>query len=306
MTTRQNLTIILTRGDIIMKNLLGAHISIAGGLDKAIDRAEVLGIDCMQIFTKSNRSWNAKPLCLDGAKAFKSRLENSNIKEVIVHASYLINVASEKKSVEERSRAALIDELNRCSQLGIRNLVLHPGNRGGNTEDAGINKIALNINKALEQTESTKILLENMAGQGSSTAHSFENIAKIYEKIEDKDRVGACFDTCHAFAAGYDLKDNYEKIILQFDEIVGLEKLIAVHLNDSKKPLGSKVDRHENIGKGFLTEKAFKNIMLDKRLANKIKILETPIKESEQEYAAEINRLTALCSTSAQISAKEI
>jgi deoxyribonuclease IV len=277
-----------------MKNLLGTHISIAGGLYKSIERATQLDINCMQIFTKSNRMWKAKPLCPNDISAFKNKLQSSQIKEVIVHAGYLINIASDNNAVEEQSKLALIDELERCEALGIKSLVLHPGNSGKATESAGIKKITTNINLALSKTKTTRILLENMAGQGSSIAHSFENIAKIYDGIEEKNRVGICFDTCHAFAAGYDLKDNYENVWQLFHETIGLDKLIAIHLNDSKKPLGSRIDRHENIGKGYLTEAAFQNIINDARFKNTIKILETPIEIDENDYKKDLATLTSL------------
>lgn len=277
-----------------MKNLLGTHISISGGFDKSIERAESIDIDCMQIFTKSNRMWAAKPITEYDALNFRSTLNKSKIRTVIAHASYLINVGSENNDTAEKSTLALVDELTRCELLGIKDLVLHPGNIGSLTPKTGALKIADNINKALLKTNNTRVLLENMAGQGSSIAHTFENMALIYNGIEQKDRVGICFDTCHAFAAGYDLKDNYEQVWKDFNSTIGLDKLVAIHLNDSKKPLGSKVDRHENIGNGFLTKKAFAQIINDPRFFNTIKILETPIEKCESEYKKDLDALQSL------------
>lgn len=277
-----------------MKNLLGTHISISGGFNKSIERAQSIDIDCMQIFTKSNRMWAAKPITKEDVFSFKNCLNKSKIKAVIAHASYLINIGSDSDDISKKSTTALIDELLRCEILGIKDLVLHPGNIGSTPTKTGILKISENINRSLAATNNSRILLENMAGQGSSIAHAFENIAMIYENIEQKNRIGVCFDTCHAFAAGYDLKDNYIQVWKDFDSTIGLDKLFAIHLNDSKKPLGSKVDRHENIGNGFLTKQAFAQIINDPRFFNTIKILETPIEKCELEYTKDLNTLESL------------
>lgn len=277
-----------------MRKLIGTHISIAGGIYKAISRANNIDIDCMQIFTKSNRAWVSKPITTEDAQLFKAALRDSSIKKVIAHASYLINIASDKAEIEKRSVSALVEELNRCQYIGVESLVLHPGNRGEQLEKEGIKKIVENLNKVLDKTKQIKILLENTAGQGSSIAHSFENISEIYTNIEQKERIGVCFDTCHAWAAGYDLLNKYDEVWESFNEIIGLEKLNAIHLNDSKRPLGSRIDRHENIGNGYLTDKVFQQIINDQRFMNIIKILETPIEKDEFDYKRDLSRLESL------------
>jgi deoxyribonuclease IV len=258
--------------------LLGAHISVAGGLDKAFDRAESIGCTTMQIFTKSNRQWFCKPLTDEEIQAFKKRWKSSSINPIIVHAAYLINIASSNPEIAEKSKKALIQELTRCEQLGIPYLVLHPGSNGEDTQSA-LSRVTKQLDAVLQAVPGkSMILLETMAGQGSNLCATFEELATIYKQVTHKDRIGICFDTCHAFAAGYDLKtkEGYEKTWEQFDLLLGMKLLKAIHLNDSKKELGSRVDRHEHIGKGVLTDEAFRLLLNDKRLLNIPKILETP------------------------------
>ncbi len=259
--------------------LLGAHMSVAGGLDQAIVKGESIGCTTIQIFTKSNRQWFAKSLDDQDIIKFKTTLEQSIIKKVIVHAAYLINVASTNPLVKQKSTKALIQELYRCSQLGISYLVLHPGSKGEMNENAATTQIANELNEAIKATpDNTMILLETMAGQGSNLCYRFEQLAAIYAQIENKKRIGICFDTCHAFAAGYDFRsrESYEKLWNLFDTILDISLIKAIHINDSKKNLGARVDRHEHIGKGQLGLEPFRLLFNDPRFFNIPKILETP------------------------------
>ncbi len=261
-------------------HLLGAHTSIQGGVAESIPVAEKLKFTAMQIFTKNNNRWFAKPLTEKEINLFKSRLEKSNIKFVVAHDCYLINLCAKDKEILNKSRTAFIDELERCELLGIPYLNFHPGSHGGEGEDKGIKLIAESINIAHQKTKRYKVssMLEATAGQGTAIGFRFEQLRKIIDLVEDKKRMTVCIDTAHIFAAGYDIKNkkNYKKVIKEFDEIIGLEKLKCFHMNDSKKELGSRVDRHEHIGKGFIGKEGFRNIMNDKRFEKVPKILETP------------------------------
>lgn len=259
--------------------LLGAHMSISGGFDQAIYRGELIGCTAIQIFTKSNRQWNAKPITKSDIQLFRDAWEKSSIKNIVAHASYLINIATPEKATRDKSVSALIQELERCHMLGIPGLILHPGTRGKAPEQESLDQVALMLDEALSQTpHSTEIYLEIMAGQGSSVCTSLENLAYIIKKTTHKKRLGVCIDTCHAFAAGYDLRTSisYEKFWKSFDDLIGFSYLKTIHLNDSKKELGSRVDRHEEIGEGKLGVETFKLIMNDSRLRDVPKILETP------------------------------
>lgn len=267
--------------------LLGAHMSVAGGYEKALIRGESIGCTAIQIFTKSNRQWYAKPIQADEALLFKKTLEQSTIRSVVAHASYLINLASSQKATEQKAIKALADELDRCELLGIKALVLHPGSCGTLTKEEGIKQISINLDKALEQTtSSTMVLLENMAGQGSAIGSTFEELAFIRTNIHHKKRVGFCFDTCHAFAAGYDIstQESYHNVWKSFDALIGLEHLKAIHLNDSKQKLNSNLDRHEDIGKGHIGLSGFEYIINDPALIAIPKILETPKEDLEDDY----------------------
>lgn len=259
--------------------LLGAHTSIAGGFEKALSRGELIGSTAIQIFTKNNRQWLAKPIDDASANLFKKKLKESSIQTVIAHASYLINVGSPNVQLKEKSTQALIDELIRCHKLTIPYLVLHPGTPENSINPEYLAEIAHQINNALESVPgTTMVLLETMAGQGNSIGYQFEQLAYIYMLIEHKDRIGICFDTCHVFAAGYDMrtKEDYEMVWNTFDRILGLPLLKVIHINDSKKECGSRVDRHEHIGKGKLGDVFFKLLFNDSRFFALPKILETP------------------------------
>lgn len=260
--------------------LLGAQVSIAGGLENSIKEGVELGCTAIQIFTRNNRQWSFNVLSDEEVAVFRREQKNSPIKIVVSHASYLINLGSPKKEVLARSLRALTAELTRCHQLKIPYLVLHPGSCLNLETDSCIQQIASYLTQALEQVDgSVTIVLENMAGQGSSIGHTLEQLAAIRQAVPHKKHIGFCFDTCHGFAAGYDLRTekNYHAFWAQFDSLIGLENLKVVHLNDSKKALNSHIDRHEDIGKGEIGLQAFRFIMQDKHLAKIPKIIETPV-----------------------------
>lgn len=259
--------------------LLGAHMSIAGGLEKAIERGESIGCTAIQIFTKSNRQIYAKPITPKEADLFKKTAAASSIQSIVAHASYLINLGSPNESTATQSIKSLITELHRCDQLDIPYLVVHPGSHVGTDEQECLERITANIDSILKQAKTnTMLLLETMAGQGSSVCYRFEDIATIINNSSHGKSLGVCFDTCHTFVAGYDFRTEkaYTDMWHSFDTIIGLEKLKAIHLNDSKKDVGSFVDRHEDIGKGKLGIDTFRFIMNDKRFTDIPKILETP------------------------------
>jgi len=283
---------------INLEHLLGAHTSIAGGVSKSVERAEKLNFTAMQIFTKNNNRWNAKPLEEDEIKRFKSLLSESNIKFVVAHDSYLINLCAKDKTILHKSIEAFIEELQRCELLGIPHLNFHPGAHGGMGEEEGIKIIAESLNTAHQRTKNFKVksMIELTAGQGTALGYKFEQIASIIELVEDKDRISVCIDTAHIFAAGYDIREpeSYEKVISEFDSIIGLNLLKCFHINDSKKELGSRVDRHEHIGKGYIGLNGFRNLMNDERLKHIPKILETPKGKEQKEDIMNIDVLKNL------------
>jgi deoxyribonuclease-4 len=268
-----------------MDQLLGAHTSTAGGVSKSVDLAEKLSFTAMQIFTKNNNRWFQKPLEEKEINAFKSKLKTSKLKFIVSHDSYLINLCAKDKSILKKSRSAFADELKRCELLDIPYLNFHPGVQLGVGEENGIKLIAESINLAHEKTKDFKVssMLETTAGQGTAIGYRFEQLQKIIELVERKERMSVCIDTAHIFAAGYNIKDpkEFKKVIKAFDDIIGLDRLKCFHMSDSKKELGSRVDRHEHIGKGFIGLEGFSNIMNERRLKKIPKILETP-KGNEQ------------------------
>lgn len=280
------------------KLLLGAHMSIEGGFHRALERGVSIGCTVLQIFTKSNRQWHAKPISTEEADLFKKKQKEYNISTVVAHASYLINLASDKEATRNRAVGALVSELDRCQMLGIPFLVLHPGSHIKQGEEKGIELVAAGINEALQKSKSkTIILLETMAGQGSSLGTTFEQIALIKKGVLSSERIGVCLDTCHIFVAGYNLssKESYDKIWNDFEKIIGLKHLKAIHVNDSKKECGSRIDRHDHIGKGKIGKKAFSFLMNDPKLFGIPKILETP-KESLLEDKENMQELYNLIS----------
>ncbi len=260
--------------------LIGAHQSISGGLYKAIELGDTLNCTALQIFTKNSNQWKAKSLTGEDVARFNEAREQSPIQAYVAHVGYLINVASPKEDVHEKSMASLKDEVMRAGRLGLSDLVMHPGAHLGMGEDYAIKRIAEAINRIIGATPdiATRFSLETTAGQGTNVGYSFEQIAEIIDLVEDKGRLSVCFDTCHAFAAGYDLRTrtDFNATFSKFDKIIGLDYLRVFHINDSKKPLGSRVDRHEHLGHGELGLEAFRLLMQDRRFPDVPKILETP------------------------------
>ena len=259
---------------------LGAHLSIAGGLPRAVDRAEASGCQALQIFTKSAGQWRARELPLEEIALFRRRVRQTAIRPVIAHNSYLINVAATDRALRRKSIAALREELDRAELLGLDGLVMHPGSYTSGTERGGLTLIADALASILESRPHgrTRILLEQTAGQGTNLGHRFEHLADIIERLGGSSRVGVCLDTCHLLAAGYDLcsDEGYRETFRQFGRIVGFSRLKAFHLNDSKKPCASRVDRHEHIGKGCLGLEPFRRLVNDPRFAKLPMLLETP------------------------------
>lgn len=260
---------------------IGAHVSIAGGVENAPLNAVEIGAKGFALFTKNQRQWLAPPLKDDMIAAFKHNCrENGYSAEMILpHDSYLINLGQPDKDKREKSIEAFTEELRRCEALGLKYLNFHPGSHLKliSVEEC-LALVADSINRALAETDSAIAVIENTAGQGSNVGSSFEEIARIIEQVKDKKRVGVCLDTCHAFAAGYDLRsdEGYDATMGQFDRVIGFEFLCGMHLNDSKGELGGRLDRHESIGRGKLGLEVFRRIMHDSRIDNIPLTLETP------------------------------
>ncbi|MCA9862782.1 MAG: deoxyribonuclease IV [Thermomicrobiales bacterium] len=251
----------------------------------AIDRAAAFDMTALQIFTKNASRWTAKPIEPAAAEAFRERLAGSDIGFTVAHDSYLINMASPDDALWEKSLNAFQDEMARCSQLGVPYLVTHPGAHMGTGVDAGVRRVAEGLNRLFDEdpTNPTVVLLETTAGQGTTLGSTFEELAGIIDQVENKDRVAVCLDTCHVFAAGYDLRtpETYEATIQAFDDIIGLNRLVTFHLNDSKKGLGLRTDRHAHIGEGELGLEAFRLLLTDPRFAETPGVLETPKDDDE-------------------------
>jgi deoxyribonuclease-4 len=261
-----------------MKRLLGAHVSVAGGLDNAFARGIESGCTALQIFTKNANRWQVKPISDVEASAFRQAWQESGIGPVMAHDAYLINLASPKSDVWEKSKAALRDELMRCAQLGITDLVMHPGAHLGTGVETGLERIRQAFREILPETPGeVRLLLENTAGQGSYFGGDFAHLAALLKGFDEK-RFGVCFDTCHAHAAGYDLssEEGYTQTMAEFDRLVGLEQIMLFHLNDSLKACGSKVDRHAHIGQGTIGRTGFACLMQDQRFVDIPMVLETP------------------------------
>ncbi len=260
--------------------LLGSHMSIAGGVFNALISGQELGCTTIQIFTKSNNQWKARPLTAQEISEFHTKQKETQISPVVAHDSYLINVASPDKVLQKKSMDALLIELQRCEALGSSHLVMHPGSHVGTGEKEGIKRISEAINWLHSEAKdfTVQIALETTAGQGTNLGYRFEQIAEIMNLTEQKNRLAVCLDTCHVFAAGYDIRtfQGCEKTMAEFDKIIGLDKLKVIHFNDSVKDFGSRVDRHEHIGKGKIGLEGFRFFMTDKRFEKIPKILETP------------------------------
>jgi len=258
---------------------IGAHMSVAGGVSKAVDRALVHGCEALQIFTKNASQWRGKPLDPAEVKAFRSRIEQTGIAPVVSHASYLINLATTFATLREQSIAAFIDEMDRADALGLMGVVIHPGTCTAGTEDDALRLIADAIRQAFKARprRRTLVILEHTAGQGRTLGHRFEHLAAIIGHLRGSARVGVCVDTCHLAASGYDIvsESGYRDTFDAFDRLVGIGRLKVFHANDSKKPCGSRVDRHEHIGRGCLGEEPFRRLLHDRRFSGLPILIET-------------------------------
>ncbi|HEX6975308.1 MAG TPA: deoxyribonuclease IV [Vicinamibacterales bacterium] len=265
---------------------LGAHMSIGGGLPRAVDRAVASRCEALQIFTKSAGQWRARALPDDEITLFRRRVEETGIHPVVAHNSYLINLAAASPALRAQSYDALREELDRADALGLAGLVMHPGSHTTGTEPDGLRLIAEGLARLLKERPraTTRILLEHTAGQGTNLGHRFEHLASILERLDGSPRVGVCLDTCHLLTAGYDLcsPEGYARTFDDFDRIVGLDRLAVFHMNDSKKPCGSRVDRHEHIGKGCLGLEPFRMLVNDPRFDALPMLLETPKLETPE------------------------
>ena len=270
---------------------IGAHVSASGGVESAPVNAHEIGANAFALFTKNQRQWVAKPLTQESISLFKENCGkyNFDFRTILPHDSYLINLGHPEEEGLEKSRAAFLDEMQRCEQLGLKLLNFHPGSHLNKISvEACLDIIADSINLTLAKTQGVTAVIENTAGQGSNVGNEFWQLRYIIDRIEDKSRVGVCLDTCHTYTAGYDIVDNYEKVFEDFDTTVGFSYLRGIHLNDSKKPLGSRVDRHDSIGKGLIGLDFFKRFMQDARFDDMPIILETP---DETLWAEEIKML---------------
>ena len=277
---------------------LGAHMSIAGGVDRAFDRGEQVGCDAMQIFTKNSNQWHAAPLTDEVVERYHRRQTETGIHPVVAHSSYLLNLATPDDDLWQKSLNALVLELERCERLSIPYLVIHPGSHMGSGEAAGVARIAAALNLAHERLPDVcvKVTLETTSGQGDHLGYRFEQIAEMIEATEARDRLAVCFDTCHALTAGYDFRtpEGYADVFRQFDAIIGLDRLTVFHLNDSVKDAGSRRDRHAHIGEGFVGLEAFRRLLNDPRFERIPMLLETPKSEDMHEDVDNLARLRAL------------
>ncbi len=280
---------------------LGAHVSVAGGCDLALVRAAELRMTSCQIFTKNASQWVAKPLDPAVVARFHEQRQRTGIERLVAHDSYLINVASPDDAMWGKSRLALLTELDRCDALGVPYLVSHPGGHLGSGEDAGIQRVVQAINRIHDERPDGRaaILLETTAGQGTTLGRTFEQLAAIIDQIADKTRVGVCFDTCHVFAAGYDIRepDAYAATMRAFDDTIGFDRLKVFHLNDSKKGLGSHVDRHAHIGQGELGLAPFAHLLNDPRFVGIPGILETEPEADNAGHKEDLATLRSLVRT---------
>lgn len=263
-----------------MKNI-GAHVSTSGGAENAPENAKKIGAKAFALFTKNQRRWISKPLTDSTIKQFKENCRTGGYDPdiILAHDSYLINLGHPENKALEKSRLAFLEEMQRCEQLGLKYLNFHPGSHLNkiNPNDC-LDRIAESINQVLENTAGVSAVIENTAGQGTNMGHRFDHLARIIDGVQDRSRIGVCLDTCHTYCAGYDIKTaaGFENTLQEFDTIVGIHYLKAMHLNDSKKDFGSRVDRHESIGKGSLGLEPFKFIMNDSRFDHIPMVLETP------------------------------
>ena len=276
--------------------VLGAHLSIQGGVHRAIERGEELGCTALQLFTRNNVQWKTKPLTDDDAARFREAWGASGIGPVLAHANYLINLACPDETISRLSYDGLLTELRHAAALGLQWVVLHPGNHLGSGEEAALRRVAELASRALAETRglSAGLLLETTAGQGSSLGYTFEQLAALLDAIKPRERLGVCFDTCHVFAAGYDISTarRYGSVMRQFDRVIGLDRIEAFHLNDSRRECGSRVDRHAHIGRGQIGLDAFRCLVRDRRFAAVPKLIETPKSDKERKDWDPVNLAT--------------
>lgn len=258
----------------------GAHMSISGGYDQAVAAADAHGMEACQLFTKNNQQWRARPISDAEAAAFRAAVRRSSVRKLLAHASYLINLAAADDEVYHKSIDALVTEVHRAEQLRLDAIVVHPGGHGGAGEEAGLARIVSALDEVHRRRPRSRvrILLETTAGQGNSLGHRFDHLSEVLRRVRAGSRLGVCFDTCHVFAAGYPLapRRNYLATMREFDRLVGLDRIEAIHLNDSVQPLGSRVDRHAGIGRGRLGLEPFALLLNDRRFHALPMILETP------------------------------
>jgi len=258
--------------------MIGAHLSVSGGREEAFKTAATLGCECIQIFVKNQRQWDAKPIAAADITVYLEAQERAGL-PVVAHAGYLINMASPDPAARRKSEDSLIDELGRCEALGIRSLVVHPGSPTDTKAQDGIARIAVSLDKIHHRCPGyiVKILLETTAGQGNAIGYRFDQFSAIIGTVSDESRVGICLDTCHMFAAGYAFgtRSEYEALMSEIDATVSLTRVACIHMNDSKRELGSRVDRHEHIGKGMIGEEGFRHFLNDQRFSGVPMILET-------------------------------
>ncbi|MFH1374737.1 MAG: deoxyribonuclease IV [bacterium] len=280
--------------------LFGAHQSIAGGVHKAIERGKQATCDTIQIFNKSSNQWRAAALKQQDIDTYFELIESTGVKVATSHTGYLINIATPERDLGDKSLKSLQEEMERCRLLRIPNLVLHPGSHVGSGEEPGMSRIAENINRLFDKLNDNQVclLLETTAGQGTNLGYSFEQLAHMIDSVDNQAQMGVCLDTCHVFAAGYPLKDpdDYQRTMERFDKVIGLDRLNIIHLNDSKKEFGSRRDRHEHIGRGFIGRDGFRNIVNDRRLESIPMILETPKGEDLAEDIENLKVLRSLVS----------
>ena len=279
-----------------MDHILGAHMSISGGLHQALLAGRDAGCNAIQLFSKSSNQWHAKPLQPDDIACFKKTREETGVWPAMIHAAYLINLCAPQEAAWQKAVDAFYLEMERAEALEIPYLVVHPGAHVGSGEEAGIARAAKALNEVHRRALGfqLKILIELTAGQGSCIGHRFEHVAKIFDQTDQSDRMGVCLDTAHVFAAGYDLQERYEETLHLFDQQIGLERIKAFHINDCKKELGCRVDRHEHIGQGKMGLAPFSHLMNDSRFIGLPMILETPKGENLEEDRMNLATLRGL------------
>ncbi|MGH7172433.1 MAG: deoxyribonuclease IV [Gemmataceae bacterium] len=276
--------------------LFGAHMSIAGGCHNALLEARARGCDSVQLFTRAPSQWSGRELSDEDVRLFRRTLRQSQLRQAMAHDCYLTNLASPDEALYRRSLETFLVELQRVERLGLRYLVMHPGAHLDSGEETGLARVAAALDEIHSRTPdfTVRVLLETTAGQGSTLGHRFEHLARIIARTAESDRLGVCFDTCHVFAAGYALApaDEYQATMRAFDRTIGLRRLRAFHVNDSRKPRGSRVDRHAHIGRGEMGLEPFRLLVNDRRFRNRPMILETPKEEGEEKDMDRVNLAT--------------